>query len=42
MPVKGLYCHSEFLGRKTRDVDLFDWNNVNLDDVVGDTKYPSP
>jgi SAM-dependent methyltransferase len=42
MPITGLYCHCEFLGRKIRDVDSFDWNTVNLDDAVGDTKYPSP
>ena len=42
MPVTGLYCHSEFLGRKTKDVDQFDWSNVNLDEVVGGTKYPLP
>jgi len=42
MPTTGLYCHSEFLGRKIRDVDHFDWSSVNLDEVVGDTKYPAP
>ncbi len=41
-PVKGLYCGSEFLGRKIRNVGPFDWNDVNLDEVVGGTKYPSP
>ncbi|MCO4782439.1 MAG: methyltransferase domain-containing protein [Candidatus Cloacimonetes bacterium] len=25
--VPGLYCHSEFLGRKTHDVEGFSWNN---------------
>jgi len=30
MPVKGLYCHGEFLGRKAKDVDLFEWNSVNF------------
>jgi len=42
MPITGLYCHSEFLGRQIRDVDSFDWNTVNLSDAVGDTKYPAP
>lgn len=42
MPVRGLYCHSEFLGRKTRTVDGFDWSLVNLDEVVGGTAYPRP
>jgi SAM-dependent methyltransferase len=40
MPVKGLYCYSEFLGRKIKDVEEFDWSDVNLDAVVGSTKYP--
>jgi hypothetical protein len=42
MPITGLYCHSEFLGRKIRDVDSFDWNTVNLSEAVGDTQYPAP
>jgi SAM-dependent methyltransferase len=41
-PVGGLYCHSEYLGRKVRDVPDFDWNNVNLQQVVGETSYPEP
>jgi SAM-dependent methyltransferase len=41
-PVTGLYCHSEFLGRKIKDVDPFNWNNVDLDEAVGNTKYPPP
>lgn len=42
LPIQGLYCHSEFLGRKTRDVTHFDWANLDLQEVVGDTKYPAP
>lgn len=41
-PIIGLYCHSNFLGRKVRDVEDFDWNNVNLDEIVSGTKYPLP
>lgn len=41
-PVPGLYCHSEFLGKKIKKVNDFSWNNVNLSEVVGDTKYPEP
>lgn len=41
-PVRNLYCHSEYLGRKVKEVEGFDWGNVDLDDVVGDTKYPTP
>jgi len=41
-PLVGLYCHSEYLGKKTRNVDDFDWSKVDLIDVVGETKYPEP
>lgn len=41
-PVKGLYCHSEYLGKKLREVENFDWGKVDLMDVVGKTKYPEP
>ncbi len=41
-PIGGLYCHSEFLGKKIREVENFDWGTVDLIDVVGETKYPEP
>jgi hypothetical protein len=41
-PIRGLYCHSEFLGRKIKEVENFDWKNLILKDVVGDTEYPRP
>lgn len=41
-PIGGLYCHSEFLGKKVREVTDFDWNKVDVNDVVGETKYPEP
>ena len=41
-PVAGLYCHSEFLGRKISDVSQFDWSDVSIEEVVGKTRYPSP
>ena len=41
-PVKGLYCHVEYLGRKEREVSDFEWTKIELKDVVGDTKYPEP
>ena len=41
-PVAGLYCHSEFLGRKIRDVNQFDWSNVSIEEVLGKTRYPLP
>lgn len=39
-PVDSLYCHSEYLGRKTRDVENFRWEDTDLTSVVGGTKYP--
>lgn len=41
-PVGGLYCHSEYLGKKIRDVKNFDWRQIDLANVVGETKYPKP
>jgi len=41
-PIPGLYCHSEYLGKKVRDVIDFDWSNVDLADVIGEGKYPEP
>lgn len=41
-PIPGLYCHSEFLGRKARSVDSYDWRALVLDDVVHGTTYPLP
>jgi len=41
-PIIGLYCHSEFLGRKLKEIELFDWNKIDLVEVVGETKYPKP
>jgi len=40
--VAGLYCHSEYLGQKIRNVENFDWKTVDLIDVIGGTKYPAP
>jgi hypothetical protein len=42
LPIRGLYCHSNFLGRKTREVAEFDWNKVSVEEVVSGTKYPLP
>ena len=41
-PMLGMYCHSGYLGRKIKEIKDFDWNNVNLYDVIGETKYPIP
>jgi SAM-dependent methyltransferase len=39
-PVKGLYCHSEYLGKKISDVNDFMWENTNVDEIVDGTTYP--
>lgn len=41
-PVGELYCHSEILCRKSRDVSEFDWSQVGIDVVGDNTRYPSP
>lgn len=41
-PVKGLYCGSEYLGRKVREVKSFDWSQIDLQAVVEGTTYPPP
>jgi SAM-dependent methyltransferase len=41
-PIRGLYCHSEYFGKKVQDVDQFDWSRLDLTNVVGETTYPKP
>jgi hypothetical protein len=41
-PVRGLYCGSEYLGRKVKVAPAFDWNSVSIDEVVSGTTYPPP
>ena len=41
-PVAGLYCGCEYLGKKVRDEEAFNWNSVAVDDVVSGTTYPAP
>lgn len=40
--VSDLYCHSEFLGQKTKEIPEAEltWNGITLEDVVGSTRYP--
>jgi hypothetical protein len=38
--VSELYCHSEILCRKTRDVSGFEWRDLSIDQVVGGARYP--
>jgi hypothetical protein len=40
--VGSLYCHSEFLGKKVRNIEGFSWDQIDLARVVGDTRYPAP
>lgn len=39
--VKGLYCHSEYLGKKAREVTNCSWDEIVLEDVVRGTVYPN-
>jgi hypothetical protein len=41
-PVRGLYCHSEYLGRKVMDAKDFRWDAIDLTGVTGQSKYPEP
>lgn len=40
--VTGLYCHSEYLGQKIKEVDEqdLDWKRISLKDVSKGTEYP--
>ena len=40
-PISSLYCHVEFLGKKNKEIKDFNWEKINLSDVVGETKYPN-
>jgi hypothetical protein len=40
--VHGLYCHSEYLGRKVRDVGNLDWSTQDLEILTERTTYPEP
>jgi hypothetical protein len=40
--VSELYCHSEILCRKRAEVEGFDWQKVEIDDIVDGTRYPKP
>ena len=41
-PVIGLYCGSEYLGRKVEDARAFNWSSVSVEEVVMGTTYPAP
>lgn len=40
--VRGIYCHSEYLGKKVLDLSTeeLSWDGISLEDVAGGTKYP--
>lgn len=40
-PIFGnLYCHSEFLGRKVREIQNFNWDMKLVESIYGQTTYP--
>jgi ubiquinone/menaquinone biosynthesis C-methylase UbiE len=41
-PVRALYCHSNIVAQKVRDVEGFDWRRAALGSIAGDTAYPAP
>jgi SAM-dependent methyltransferase len=41
-PIHGLYCHSEYLGKKVKEVNNFNWNNTDLLSITEKTEYPVP
>ena len=40
IPIKGLYCHSYFYGKKMEDKKDFDWSKIELEKLVNNTIYP--
>jgi SAM-dependent methyltransferase len=41
-PIHELYCHSEILCKKSREIQHFDWSKVEIDEIVDNTRYPAP
>lgn len=41
-PIRGLFFGSEYIGRKVREEQFFDWRSVAVDGVVAGTTYPEP
>lgn len=41
-PVDNLFCHSEFLGKKVQEITNFSYEDIPLNEIVGDTEYPKP
>ena len=41
-PMKELYCHSSILVKKYKHVEDFNWGDVDPEQLVGKTSYPTP
>ena len=41
-PVRALYCHSNIVARKVRDVPDFSWREAGVKGVAGEAEYPAP
>lgn len=40
-PINGLYCHSLFFAKKIKHIENFNWNELDINDLVNNTQYPS-
>lgn len=40
MEIPGMYCHSEFLGKKVREVNDFSFDHIDLNRLVNGSRYP--
>ena len=38
-PISSMYCHVEFLAKKVKNVRDFNWDNIDLKEII-DTVYP--
>lgn len=41
IPIKGLYCHSEFYAIKEQHIENFNWESIELDKLVNNSVYPT-
>jgi hypothetical protein len=41
IPIKGLYCHSQFYAIKESEIKNFSWDKIELNKLVNNTEYPS-
>ncbi len=40
IPIKGLYCHSEFFGQKVKENNTFKWDTSDINDLLNNSTYP--